>query len=84
VDEKTGDLVSEAAGYTLMFDDGGAKNATFCAIYIEKRSFCQDRLGTNIGKTQKRVAFFAGGQVVSLPAKVGGARTVLEAFPKDD
>jgi hypothetical protein len=24
------------------------------------RSFCQDRLGTNIGKTQKRVAFFAG------------------------
>ena len=24
------------------------------------RSFYQDRLGTNIGKTQKRVAFFAG------------------------
>ena len=47
MDEKTGDLVSEAAGYTLMLDDGG-------------------------------------GQVVSLPAKVGGARTVLEAFPKDD
>ena len=47
MDEKTGDLVSEAAGYTLMFDDGG-------------------------------------GQVVSLPAKVGGAQTVLEAFPKDD
>eukprot|EP01046_Picozoa_sp_COSAG06_P043135 COSAG06_NODE_5606_length_3366_cov_5.365473_5_plen_160_part_00 len=31
----------------------GAKHATFCAVYILKRSFCQDRLGTNIGKTQK-------------------------------
>ena len=28
-------------------------------LYI-KRSFYQDRLGTNIGKTHKRVAFFAG------------------------
>ena len=26
----------------------------FCAIYTLKRSFCQDRLGTNIGKTQRQ------------------------------
>jgi hypothetical protein len=38
----------------------GAKNATFCAIYIQNRTFYQDRLGTNIGKVEKRVAFFAG------------------------
>ena len=37
----------------------GAKNATFCAIYIQNRTFYQDRLGTNIGKVEKRVAFFA-------------------------
>jgi hypothetical protein len=43
-------------GYT----DGGAKNATFCAIFIQKRSFYQDRLGTNIMEPQKRVVFFLG------------------------
>jgi hypothetical protein len=32
----------------------------FCdAIYIQNDSFYQDRLGTNIGKTQKRVVLFA-------------------------
>ena len=36
-----------------------AKTATFCAIYTLKRSFYQDRLGTNIGKVDKRVAFFS-------------------------
>ena len=38
----------------------GAKNATFCAIYTLKRSFYHDRLGTNIGKVETRVAFFLG------------------------
>jgi hypothetical protein len=38
----------------------GAENATSCAIYSLKRSFYQDRLGTNIGKVEKRVAFFVG------------------------
>ena len=33
------------------------RNATFCAIYISNALFYQDRLGTNIRKTQKRVAF---------------------------
>lgn len=47
VDEKTGDLVSEAASYTLMFDDGA-------------------------------------GQLVNMPAKVTGKRTVLEQFPQDN
>jgi Ca2+-binding EF-hand superfamily protein len=32
---------------------GLVRNRHFCAIYIRNRSFCQDRLGTNIGKTQK-------------------------------
>ena len=36
------------------------KNATFCAMYILNASFYQDRLGTNIGKAEKRVALFAG------------------------
>ena len=43
VDEKTGDLVSEAASYTLMFDDGA-------------------------------------GQLVNMPAKVTGKRTVLDEY----
>jgi hypothetical protein len=30
------------------------RKRSFLAIYIYKRSFYQDRLGTNIGKTQKR------------------------------
>jgi hypothetical protein len=38
----------------------GANNATFCAIYTLNASFYQDRLGTNMGKTQNRVAFFLG------------------------
>ena len=29
---------------------GGAKNATFCAIFTLKKHFYQDRLRTNIGK----------------------------------
>jgi hypothetical protein len=33
----------------------------FCAIYIPKRTFCQDRLGTNIGKTPKKMPFSAPG-----------------------
>ena len=43
--------------------DNGAENASFCAILIMKRSFYQDRLGTNIGKehSKQRVAFPAGG-----------------------
>jgi len=39
----------------------GKKNATFCAISIYKMHlFYQDRLGTYIGKVEKRVAFFLG------------------------
>jgi hypothetical protein len=41
---------------------GGAKNAYLLRHFILNWSFCQDRLGTNIGKVEKRVAFFAGGQ----------------------
>ena len=36
------------------------RNATFCAIYILNALFYQDRHGTNIGTTQKRVAFRIG------------------------
>jgi hypothetical protein len=31
----------------------------FWAVFILKRTFCQDRLGTNIGKTQKKWRFLA-------------------------
>jgi hypothetical protein len=54
---------------------GGAKNATFCAVYIQNASFYQDRLGTDIGKVEKRVAFFAGGgddQGLAAAAVAGG------------
>jgi hypothetical protein len=34
------------------------KNATFCAIHVLKRTFYQDRLGTSIGKTQKKSGVF--------------------------
>jgi hypothetical protein len=30
------------------------RNATFCAIHIQNASFYQDRLGTNIGETQRK------------------------------
>jgi hypothetical protein len=36
----------------------GAENASFEAIFNQKeRSFCQDRLGTNIGKVEKKGRF---------------------------
>ena len=34
-----------------------AKNGIFAPFIFKKRSFCQDRLGTNIGKTQKKTVF---------------------------
>jgi hypothetical protein len=37
----------------------GAKRK-FCTIYTLKRTFYQDRLGTNIGKTQTKMAFRIG------------------------
>jgi hypothetical protein len=36
-----------------------AKNGIFEPCIFNKRSFCQDRLGTNIGKTQKKMPFSA-------------------------
>ena len=38
VDEKTGDLVSEAASYTLMFDDGTGQVVTMPATVSGKRT----------------------------------------------
>jgi hypothetical protein len=61
----------------LALSFSGAKNAFFGAIYTYKRSFYQDRLGTNIGKVEKRVAFFAGSDVTaSIDGRVvaGGSR----------
>ena len=53
-------------GGKLNFFEGGVrcgkrlrKTAFLSHLYIYKRSFCQDRLGTNIGKTQKKMPFFA-------------------------
>jgi len=52
----------------------GAKNGTFCAIYTLKRSFYQDRLGTNIGKVDKRVAFLLG-LIASAVVRQAGRQT---------
>ena len=49
----------------------------FCAIYILKRSFCQDRLGTNIGKTHKREAFVLRGDL-----NVAGVPVVDKNLPQ--
>ena len=57
----------------------GAKNATFCAIYIQNVSVYQDRLGTNIGKIQKRVAFFGRGAHHHLVARHSWHRLVCLA-----
>eukprot|EP01046_Picozoa_sp_COSAG06_P071940 COSAG06_NODE_20811_length_780_cov_1.126285_1_plen_58_part_10 len=46
--EKIEDLSEDKKGGLLL----KVRNATFCAIYAENASFYQDRLGTNIGKTQ--------------------------------
>jgi hypothetical protein len=35
----------------------GIKNASLEPFYTDKRSFFQDRLGTNIGKAPKKVRF---------------------------
>jgi hypothetical protein len=43
------------------FDIFGAKHAFLSRFYTRNEPFCQDRLGTNIGKALKtREAFFAG------------------------
>jgi hypothetical protein len=49
----------------------GAKNATFCAIYVQNVSFYQDRLGTNIGKALKKSVVFR--RDVRLSAPEGGS-----------
>jgi hypothetical protein len=47
------------------FDIFGAKHAFLCHFYTRNEPFCQDRLGTNIGKALKtREAFFAGLDVI--------------------
>jgi hypothetical protein len=52
----------------ISLDDGPVRklmNALFGTFSSQKRSFCQDRLGTNIGETQKeREAFCAGPSVL--------------------
>eukprot|EP01046_Picozoa_sp_COSAG06_P096966 COSAG06_NODE_43072_length_375_cov_1.126812_1_plen_80_part_00 len=45
------------------------KTAPFAPFYAKKRSFCQDRLGTDIGKALKRSAAFSyrsGGQTQTM------------------
>ena len=50
------------------------KTPLFEPLIYKKRTFYQDRLGTNIGKTQKkRVAFFAGLREVMDPPRPAGA-----------
>ena len=44
----------------FVLEPADLRKTVFLSHLYTKRSFCQDRLGTNIEKTQKRVAFFAG------------------------
>ena len=50
-----GDFAQQHADGDFSFH--GAKNATLLRHFIQKRSFCQDRLRTNIGKTPKEMRF---------------------------
>ena len=63
-----------------------AKNASFCAIYIQKQTVYQDRLGTNIGKTQQRDRFYRD-KLVGQQSDTGrihsAARTVLTNVNRD-
>jgi hypothetical protein len=60
--------------YGLIGRNGKVKKRHFCAIYtLNASSFYQDRLGTNIGKTQKRVAFLSLGQVHTAKVSLGAA-----------
>ena len=40
--------------------DAGTKNAFLSPILCQKRSVCQDRLGTNVGKVEKTRRFLQG------------------------
>jgi len=54
-----------------------AKNGCFEPFYIQMRSFCQDRLGANIGKTQKSLPFSqvgSGGSLLTTGALHPGAK----------
>ena len=68
-----------SAGSVPLPPDGeyiGAKNASFEPFSCSKRSFCQDRLGTNTGKTQKKR--FAFRRCDNLPAPHGCAVALSE------
>jgi hypothetical protein len=41
-----------------IFTDIKVGNVVSSHLYIKNRSFCQDRLGTNIGKTQTEKRFY--------------------------
>ena len=53
--------LSESTGEAC---DDGKKTPLFCAILYPKRSFYQDRLGTNIGKSLKKEMRFLTGNVL--------------------
>jgi hypothetical protein len=68
--------------------DHGAKKLYFLShLYIKKGTFYQDRLGTNIGKVEQRVAFFAENidlvdQAIATLADLGA--TIVEPDAKDN
>jgi hypothetical protein len=59
--EKVFSIVAELLGCVIFATLIGERKRSFLAIYTSNRSFHQDRLGTNIGKVEKRYACFAGG-----------------------
>ena len=56
-------LSSTGHGELFIAHAVGEQKRSFGAICIQKRTFSQDRLGTNIGKTQKRDRFSSGATI---------------------
>jgi hypothetical protein len=57
LDDMVGEEVATSIRAACDSVESKVRKRHFCAIYIQYALFYQDRLGTNIGKTQKRMAF---------------------------
>jgi hypothetical protein len=60
------------------------KHACFKAIYIQMRSFYQDRLGTNVGKTPKQDRFLSGYLGAKAALALPALASLLPPLPTND
>jgi hypothetical protein len=61
-----------------------SKNGIFAPFIYQKRTFYQDRLGTNIGKTQKRDRFSSGDIDCEKLISVAFSDKLIGDFPPQD